>query len=71
MELYQKAWSRKGQKYTLFLDGGLVKGFWVIIDTPHPACRKGDLVGKTTINSPVVGGVPGYGFHPLPGPSRE
>ena len=41
--------SRKGQKYTLLLDGCLVKGYpwriWVIIDTPHPVCRKGNLVG--------------------------
>ena len=27
--------------------------------------------GLDKINSPVVGGAPGYGFHLLPGPFRE
>ena len=40
---------------------------------------KGDLVGPggwsvmnyPATNSPMVGGAPGYGFHPLAGSSRE
>ena len=39
--------SRKGQKNSLLLDGGLVKGYplriWVIIRTPHHTCRKSNL----------------------------
>ena len=53
---------------------------WVIIDIPYPACciKQGRVVcyklssnqsgvlwlGSPAINSPVVGGAPGYGFHP-------
>ena len=41
--------SRKGQMYTLLLDGGLVKRYpwriWVIIDASHPACHKRRLGG--------------------------
>ena len=82
--VFYRPW--KEQKYALLLDGGLLKGYlwriWVITDTPHPACRKRQhgawrvlrykwSLGLDKTNSPVVGGAPGFGFHPLPGPSRK
>ena len=44
----------KGEKYALLQDGGLVKGYpwriWVIIGTPHPACRRRRLGGAGPSN---------------------
>ena len=53
-------------------------GGWAVINDPLPPCHKREKEikelldwGLDTTNSPMVGGAPGYGFHPLPGPFRE
>ena len=58
--------SRKGQQYSLLLDGGLAKWspwrIWVIIDAPHPACRTRQLgrawgVARYKLSSNKSGGL--------------
>ena len=56
-------------------------GEWSVLNDPLPPWYKGGGgggvrvlnldCGLDTTNSPVVGGAPGYGFHPLPVPYRE
>ena len=45
--IFLKWWRpRKGQHYAVLLDGDIIKGYtwkwriWLIIETPHPSCRK-------------------------------
>ena len=53
-----------GQRSSKRVKGDHPEG-WSVIDYPLESLD----VGLDTTNSPVVGGAPVHGFHPLPGPS--